>query len=97
MRILTDQYGDLNFFWSALLLLLGIAALFGLIMLTVRQVNYHYSSTYCQQKLHQVDREGKFVQYNFWEYDCLAKTTNGTYIPLENLYNNVQENSVENK
>src|ERR1700751_67655 len=97
MKIFTDDYVDLNFFWCATLFIIGIVALIAGIILVVRQVDYHYESTYCQPKLKQIGREGKFVQYNFWEYDCLVKSSNGTYIPLTNLYNNIQENNVQVK
>lgn len=95
MRIFTDDYGDLRLFWCTVLAVSAIAGLILLIATIVRQFDYHYTSTYCDDKLAQVSREGKFVEYNFWEYECLAKTKNGTYIPLKNLYNNVQENNVQ--
>ncbi len=95
MRIFTDDYGDLNLFGFALVFIATIAAIIGVIGTTIRQFDYHYTSTYCQDKLKEAGRKGKFVEYNFWEYDCLAESKNGTYIPLRNLYNNVQENSVE--
>ncbi len=94
MKIFKDEYGDIHLFWTIVLIILGFIAFIFTIATVVRQIDYHYASTYCQDKLKEANREGKFVEYNFWEYNCLAETKNGSYIPLKNLYNNVQENDV---
>lgn len=86
-----DWLGVPSFFGAILAVVLILAAL----VIGVRQVDYHYTSTYCDDKLKQVQREGKFVEYNYWEYDCLVRAKDGTYIPLDNLYNNVQENNIK--
>lgn len=91
-RLFWDDYLGMT---TGLSFILIILLILNALILGIRQLDYHYSSTYCMPKLKQIHREGKFVQYNFWEYDCLVKTSDGTYIPLDNLYNNVQENNVK--
>lgn len=92
-----------NIFWDSSLdmlsgfgfaasLILGIPTAVLVILVGVRQIDYHYTSMNCPKRLVAMGKEGKFVSYNFWSYECLAKTSIGTYVPIDNIYNNTQEN-----
>jgi hypothetical protein len=66
----------------ATILIVGIA-----IVLPVRTVSHYYDAKYCPVKLKELGRQGKFVDYNYWDWNCLVKTDNGTYVTIDRLLN----------
>lgn len=87
-NIFFDSYG-LRVGWIITTFLGCVFGLFFVGTLTFRQFDYHYTSTYCQPKLNAINRTGKFVEYNFWDYQCLA-SVGDKYVPLDQIYNNLQ-------
>jgi hypothetical protein len=61
------------------------------IFVGVRQLDHHYAVPNCRKQSVAYQRETKFVDYNYWSYECLVKTNNGTYVNINNLINNVQD------
>jgi hypothetical protein len=78
--------------WAMLLFLLGlsVSALF-VISVISRQIDYHYEARTCPKYAIQYNRQTKFATYNYWQYECLVKTDKNSWVPITNLYNNVQQ------
>lgn len=90
MGIFEDEYG-LRIGW---VIVFAVSAAIGAVFLLgagLTVLDKHYQRRYCQPRLEQMKREGKFVEYNFWQYECLAKTSKGTYLPIDTQINNTQE------
>ena len=69
----------------ALLAAVGSLLLVALICLPVRQVYHHYEVKQCHQFSEQAGYTTKFVDYNFFSWDCLAQTKTGKWVGYEKL------------
>lgn len=72
--------------------IIALAVLVMAVLLPLRFVRHWYDAKYCPVKLEALSREGKFVDYNFWDWNCLAKTDSGKYVTIDRLLN-VSEDS----
>lgn len=59
------------------------------ILFLVNHVTYDNTRTNCPKYATARNITTKFVKYNYWQFDCLQKTPNNTWIPVEN---NVETN-----
>lgn len=87
-NIFFDNFGMLRVGWWILGLFVAVPILIAALLFgTIRQIDHHYQQKYCEPRLSSYGREGKFVDYNYWSYDCLAKTSDGSYVPINSLIN----------
>lgn len=66
--------------WAILSLSLIIFILLFGISLGIRQVDHHYSKVECIEYGRVSSRNTKWVDVNFWTYDCFTQLSNGTWI-----------------
>lgn len=75
-----------------ILFVFGFTVLILAIALPIRGLSHYYDKKYCPVKLEALGREGKFVDYNFWDWNCLVQNDNGSYVTIDRLLN-VSEDS----
>lgn len=66
--------------------LIGIAALVFFISgftVIIRYIAHHFDVNSCQTFAQASGHETKFVDYNFFEWDCLVRTRNGKWVPRD--------------
>lgn len=56
-------------------------------IIAIRQLDYHYSKLACSSFGIQSGYKVKWADYNYLDYGCLIKTSNGHWIDKENLQN----------
>lgn len=63
-----------------------IAVVIGLPVMIIRGIDHHYSAANCPKYGQQYNRETKFADYNYFSYECLAKTSDGKgWLPVTQL------------
>lgn len=62
-----------------------VVALLALILTPIRQVGHNLDVTKCRTFHEQSGYETKFVDYNFFDWDCLARTSSGKWVSTEKL------------
>lgn len=70
--------------------ILLMAFIIGAILLGIRQVDHRFTVANCPKRAQAYNRETKFVEYNFWSYECLVKAKDGTYVNVNKMVNNIQ-------
>lgn len=73
---------DDHFGWF---LSLFIVVALGLFILGIRQLSHHYDTTACNRFGEESNREVRLVDYSFWQWDCLTPSSDGKWIPTEQL------------
>lgn len=58
-----------------------------MIYLIIRQVDHHYEKNTCDNRGRVTGFDTKFVDYNFWSYDCLAKRSDGKWVAFDKAIN----------
>lgn len=78
MRDFIDDYCG----WFIVIAFIGVLAAlpFG-----ARQLSHHYDAAGCHRFGTESSREVRFVDYTFWSWDCLTPTSDGKWIPTDQL------------
>ena len=63
---------------GAVVLTFGLAA-------GVTVIDKHYTKINCAAFERETGRNTRYAEYNWWSYDCLAETTDGKWLPTDNL------------
>jgi hypothetical protein len=63
----------------------GVVVVVAIATTVVFQIQRYFESAMCPVFAVESGFETKFVDYNLWNFECLAKTTTGTRVPIERL------------
>lgn len=50
-----------------------------------RMIDHHLEVNKCNGFGHQTNREVKWADYSFWNYECLTPTKDGKWIPTDKI------------
>jgi hypothetical protein len=64
----------------------GVMVLLAAIGIPVRQVQHNLDTSACHGFGQASGYQTKFVDYNFWNWDCLAKASDGKWISTQRLH-----------
>lgn len=70
--------------------LLGLTVAVAVIGLPIRQVAHHVDNNTCAAFGVVSGYEVKFVDFNFFSWDCLVLTADGTWVPKNSIRNIVE-------
>ena len=75
-----------NEFWAiGALIFGGLLALVVTVLTPTRFIMHHYDVNSCRIFAEQSGYETKFVDYNFFEWDCLAHREDGKWVSRDSL------------
>lgn len=63
----------------------GIVLFIVVFLLGARAVSIHYDKAGCHTYATQTGRETRFVNYTYWSWDCLVRSTDGKWISKDQL------------
>lgn len=72
-------------FFTAVCGLVGIVLVVVVFGLPIRAVRHHYGVNSCGIFAEQSGYDTKFVDYNFFQWDCLAHRDDGKWVSKDNL------------
>jgi hypothetical protein len=64
----------------------GFVALMAGTYLPIRQIDHNLTVSKCHTFAEASGYQTKFVDFNFFSYDCLGKTSDGRWIPTDRLH-----------
>lgn len=67
------------------LIVAGVVALLVVIGIPIRQITHHYDVKSCGIFAEESGYQTKFVDYNFFSWDCLARRDDGKWVSRDNL------------
>lgn len=79
----SSDYGNFGWILGDLLSLCAIAV-FGLMLLIV-PISRHVDRNNCHKFATNTNRTTKFVEYNWFQWECLTNTSTGRWIPIDQL------------
>lgn len=82
---LNNQYNMMKGKYVILFIITAIVALIIIITFTVRTVSHHYDKANCHSYSVETNRKTKFVEYNYFQWKCFTPTSDGKWLPIENL------------
>jgi len=67
-------------------IIVAIALFIAIPVVIIRQIDHHFGVANCPKYGQQYNRDTKFVDYNYFNYGCLARTTDGEgWLPIDQL------------
>lgn len=84
-RLFVDQGGYLRFGWIFAIVAGIVGALILVLILTITQIDRHLVATKCEKRAEILNRETRFVSYTFFDYECLVRNDDGSYVSEEHL------------
>lgn len=79
----SSDYGSVG--WILGDMLAGLAALGFVLVLIIVPINKHVDMSNCHKFGINTSRTTKFVNYNWFQWDCLTHTSTGRWIPIDQL------------
>lgn len=62
-----------------------VVAIISGMLFPIRALKHHLDVSRCDQYTETTGFETKFQDWNFFKWDCLAKTNNGRWVPIDKL------------
>lgn len=62
-----------------------LVVVLGVPLLVGNAVSKHFTMSNCEGFARETQRETRYAEYNYWNYECLAKTTDGKWLPSDQL------------
>lgn len=84
--VFKDDLGYLRIPWVIAIITVGVCLFCAAIALPIRQVSHHYDKDRCRSYAKETERVTKFVDYHFWGWDCLTKTSDGLWVSTDNAF-----------
>ena len=71
--------------WSFVILMVSIAAAMAVLVLLIMWISFHQSAVSCHHFQTITGRHTRWVQYNWFDRDCITPSGHGTWISTSQL------------
>lgn len=70
-------------------IVVAVALIVGSLSLGARFVSHHYDVKRCDRWGQETGRETRFADYHFWSWQCLTRSQDGRWVPIDKVWDEV--------
>ena len=85
MGIFKDSTGYFRDGWVIVFIVSIFVTGFAGLILGGNALSKHFTKVNCVAFQRETGRETRYAEYNYWNFDCLAKTSDGKWLPTDRL------------